>query len=109
MALQVTIPVIAKDPSAFLPYGFDLSVSPMPFGKPYLAPRETVTALTVTSDPGITVASSGIYNNAAGVPAQVVAWIGGGTIGTSYNVRFQFTTNLGNTDCRSISIQCVAR
>ncbi|MBB5414128.1 phage fiber-tail adaptor protein [Paraburkholderia atlantica] len=109
MAVQVTIPVIAKDPSAFLPYGFDLSVAAIPFGKPYLAAGETVTALTVTSDPGITVASSGIYNNAAGSPTQVVAWISGGTIGAQYAVHFQFTTSTGNQDARTLTISVVQK
>lgn len=109
MAVQVTIPVIGKDPSASLPYGFDLSVPFVPQGKPYLAPGETVTALTVTSDPGINIVSSGIYNNQVGIPSQVVAFISGGTLSNQYQVHFFFTTSLGNQDTRTLVLSLVQK
>lgn len=109
MAVQVTIPVIGKDPSALLCYGFDLSVPYTPQGKPYLAPGESVTAVTVTSDPGITIVSSGIYNNLAGFPTQIAAWVSGGTLGNQYALHFLFTTSLGNQDTRSLTLSLVQK
>jgi hypothetical protein len=109
MAVQTTIPVIEKDPSAFLAYGFDLSVPYTPQGKPYLAAGETVTSLTVTADPGIDIASSGIHSNQLGVASQVVAWIGGGTLAEQYQVHFLFTTSLGNQDTRTLTLSLVQK
>lgn len=109
MAAQVTIPTILKDVSAFLCYGFDLSTPYTPQGRPYLAPGETVTALTVTSDAGITVVSSGIHNNLAGIPSQIAAWISGGALGNVYQVHFFFTTSLGNQDTRTLTLSLVQK
>jgi hypothetical protein len=109
MAAQVTPPTVFKDPSAFLAYGFDLSVPYTPQGKPYLAAGETVTALSVTSDPGITVVSSGIFNNPAGIPTQVAAWISGGALGNQYQVHFLFTTSQGNQDSRTLTLSMVQK
>lgn len=106
-----TIPSIDKDPSATLGYGFDLSAvsNNRPNGQPYLAPGETVTGLTVTSDAGVTVVSSGIYGNAQGVAAVLVASISGGTLGKQYQVHFCFTTSLGNVDTRTLSLNLVQK
>lgn len=110
MAYPPIIPVIIKDPSADLDYGLDLSPSPVSLKTPYLSPGDYVTALTVTADAGLTVGSSSITANASGVPAsQIVAWLSGGVIGTTYNVRFLFTTFQGRTDTRSIQVCVVQR
>jgi hypothetical protein len=108
MALASTqIPAVDKDPMALKDYGFDLSLPTRPFGTAWLAPGETLSSLTVTADAGITVASSSIGNNAAGLPTVAIAWISGGTIGSTYYVRFTFTTNQGRTDTRSILFRVV--
>ncbi|MDB5985152.1 MAG: hypothetical protein JWR16_205 [Nevskia sp.] len=110
MAYPVTIPGINKDPSADLDYGFDLSPSPQQLMVPWLAAGELVTSLTVTADTGLTVLSSSINTNSSNVPASLlVAWISGGVIGSTYNVKFMFATNQGRTDTRSMQITCVQR
>jgi hypothetical protein len=102
--------IFPKDPSAVLDYGIDLSPVPTLLEKPWLAPGEIVTALTVTPDEGITVESSSINTNAGGiVDALLIAWVSGGVIGTTYNVHFEFTTSLGRTDTRTIQLQCMQR
>lgn len=106
---MATIPNIAKDPSALLAYGFDLSAPFTPQGKPYLGPGETVTALTVSNDPGINIVSSGIHNNPAGLASQIVAWVSGGTLGNTYQIHFLFTTSLGNQDCRTLALSLVQK
>jgi hypothetical protein len=103
---------VTKDPLASLDFGFDLSPAPTQLAQPWLAPGEQVTSLTVTADPGLTVSSSSISANSNGIAgALLVAWLSGGTAGTTYNVRYQFTTNSTppRTDCRSLSVQCVSR
>jgi hypothetical protein len=110
MPFSPPIPVINKSPSALLDYGFDLSArDPSSGSGPWLQPGETITALTVTADAGVTVASSGIYPNASGVQSQVVAWVSGGTIGTEYNVYFLFTSSAGRQDTRTLTLNVVQR
>ncbi|CAB3784199.1 hypothetical protein [Pararobbsia alpina] len=110
MAYPVNIPVIPKDPSADLDYGFDLSPSATQLIKPWLAVGEQVTNLVVTADDGISVLNSSINANSNGVPASLlVAWLSGGTLGATYNVHFEFTTNQGRTDTRSMQIVCQQR
>jgi hypothetical protein len=99
-----------KDPSATLDFGFDLSALTTALSHPWLAPGEAVIDLTVTADAGLTVTGSSINTNASGVPgALLLAWISGGVAGNTYAVHFEFTTNQGRTDCRSLSIQCISR
>jgi hypothetical protein len=99
-----------KDPSATLDYGFDLAAVTPNFSKPWLAPDETVIDLTVTADAGLTVAGSSINTNSSSVPgALLLAWISGGVAGNTYAVHFNFTTNQGRTDCRSMQIQVQSR
>lgn len=112
MAYPSTPPTMQKDPSAILDFGFDLGAPQTPQYQPWLAPGEQVVSLTVTADAGLTVNSSTISANASGVVgALLLAWLSGGTAGTRYNVRFQFTTNSSppRTDSRSIQIQCATR
>lgn len=106
-----TPPQIYKDPNATLDYGFDLSPSPSPIQPvPWLESGETVTSLTVTPDSGITVDSSAVIANSSGTPASLlVAWISGGSLGTVYNVKFEFTTSLGRTDNRTMQISVIQR
>jgi hypothetical protein len=104
--------VLKKDPNAVLDFGFDLSPVATQLSAPWLAYGEQVTSLTVTADPGLTVNSSSINTNASGVVgALLIAWLSGGVDGTTYNVKFQFTTNSTppRTDSRSLQIQCVSR
>jgi hypothetical protein len=110
MAFPVTIPVIYKDPSADLDFGFDLSPSPTQLIKPWLAPGETVTSLTVTADTGLVVNNFSINTNSTNVPtALLLAWLSGGVVGNLYLVHFLFTTSEGRTDTRSMQISVVAR
>jgi hypothetical protein len=109
MSIRPPVPVVTKDPSAFLPYGFDLSVPYTPQGKPYLSSGEFVTDLAVTAEDGIDVASSGIYPNQSGVMSQLIAFISGGTLNTQYQVRYVFTTNLGNQDARTLIVSVVQK
>lgn len=109
---QAQVPTIIKDPLSDLDYGFDLSVPNTQVKAPWLQPGEEVVDLTVTAATGITVNSSGISANAAGVPGSLlIAWLSGGTAGTDYNVQFLFTTNSSppRTDVRSLTIQCIDR
>jgi hypothetical protein len=111
MPYPSSTPTLLKDPSATLDYGIDLaSSSSWPPGGPWLAAGETVTELTVTADPGLTVNSQSINTNSNGVAgALLVGWISGGVAGNSYYLHFTFTTSAGRTDTRSILIQCTTR
>lgn len=103
---------ITKDPGATLDFGFDLSPVPTQLAAPWLAPGEQVVSLTVTPDSGLTLQSSSIGTNASGVAgALLIAWLSGGVAGTSYNVKFAFTTNSTppRTDCRSLSVVVQSR
>ena len=107
MAATVTIPIVDKDPTAIKDYGFDLSLPVRQFESAYLAQGEAIATLTMSADPGINVVSSSIGNNAAGLATVITAWVSGGTIGSSYYVRFTFTTNQGRTDTRAILFRVV--
>jgi hypothetical protein len=110
MAVPVITPTIEKRAAAVLDYGFDLSSQPNQIYQPWLAPGEQVVSLTVSADSGLTVSSSSISTNASGVAgALLIAWLSGGVAGTSYAVRYQFTTNSTppRTDVRTLQIQCV--
>lgn len=110
MIYTPNIPLFPKDPSAALDFGFDLSPPAASLLTPWLAVGEQVTSLTVTPDAGLNVLQQNISANASGVAAaQVTAWLSGGVAGTTYNVRYQFTTNLGRTDSRSLQIQVAQR
>lgn len=104
------IPTQFKDPSAVLDFALDLAPVPSINTTPWLAQGETVTSLAVTADAGLTVNSSTIAANSAGVAASLlVAWLAGGTANTTYNVRFQFTTSQGRTDCRAMPVKVLQR
>lgn len=105
-----TIAMQYKDPSAVLDFALDLAPAPSINTAPWLAQGEMVTSLTVTADAGLTVNSSSIATNSAGVAASLlVAWLAGGTAGATYTVRFQFTTSQGRTDCRAMPVKVVQR
>lgn len=80
-----------KDPNATLDWSFDWSR--------WLADAETITAQTVTADPGLTVNST---SQSAGV---VTTWLSGGTAGDDYRVTCQITTSDGRIDDRTITIR----
>jgi hypothetical protein len=103
MAYPPQIPLLYKDPSATLDFGFDLA-SVNKLIPPWLAPGEIVTSVTVTADTGITAAAGTIGPNSAGIAGSLLlSMISGNTLGT-YLVHFLFTTNQGRTDTRSIQI-----
>lgn len=98
-----------KDPTAVLDFALDLAPSGLNVS-PWLATGEAVTSLTVTPDAGLTVNSSMIAANSSGVAASLlVAWLAGGTVGNTYNVRFTFTTNQGRTDSRTMPVRVIDR
>jgi len=112
MAFPVTTPTLVKSVAGVLDFGFDLSPIPSQLAVPWLAPGEQVVSLTVSADPGLTVQSSSIGTNASGVAgALLIAWLSGGTVGTTYNVSYTFTTNSTppRTDVRSMQIQVQSR
>jgi hypothetical protein len=104
------IPTQYKDPGAILDFALDLAPAAGINVTPYLAAGETVTDLSVTADTGITVNSYAIAANSLGISASLlVAWLSGGTAGTTFNVRFTFSTSLGRTDVRTLPVQVIAR
>jgi len=94
-----------KDPEAVLDYAFNwadwLDTS--------TTPNESIIAHTVTVPSGLTLDSSAVANgvNTAGVTitnSLVIAWISGGTVGTTYRVECLITTSAGRKDERSLWI-----
>lgn len=87
---------ILKDPQAVLDYIFDWAA--------WLTDiSDTLATHVVTPDAGITLDSSSI------VGSTVVAWLSGGTAGTTYRVACKITTTGGRTDERSIFIKVKER
>lgn len=87
---------IVKDPQAVLDYTFNWTA--------WLDDiTDALASHLVTADAGITVDSSSI------VGKTVVAWISGGTVGTTYRVACKVTTSGGRTDERSIFIKVKER
>ena len=83
---------ITKDPDAVLDYIFDWEdwiddVS------------DTLADHTMVPESGITVDSSSI------VSKTVVAWVSGGTVGTTYRLTCRIVTAAGRTDDRSIFLK----
>lgn len=88
--------IIVKDPQAKLDYVFDWTL--------WLADiADTIVSQVITVDAGITLFSSGV------VGATVVAFISGGTVGTTYRASCKITTTAGRIDERSIFIKIVER
>jgi hypothetical protein len=107
MANPPQFPLLYKDPSATLDFGFDLA-APRP-STVWLATNEVVTSVTVTADTGITAGAGTISANSSGVAGSLLlSMISGGAVGVTYLVHFLFSTNQGRTDTRSIQI-CVAQ
>ena len=104
--MSLTLQNPLKDPSAVLDYVFDWTE--------WLAAAETITSHTVTVPSGLTLDSSMVsdFVIAAEVPEDevtipnslVIAWISGGTAGTTYRVECLITTSAGRTDERSLWI-----
>lgn len=86
-------PVLIKDPSAELDYGFDWSA------RSWLDAGETISAAVWTIPAGLTLITSQI------VGSKTVAWIGGGTAGTDYTIACRITTSAGRTDERSMTLR----
>lgn len=98
------------DPSDVLQWGFDLSPYPTPKTKPWLQADELVTALVMSSDAGVTVADETWGPNDTGVPgSRILAWVSGMALGTTAEVHYTYTTNLGRTTTRTIRFQCVSK
>ena len=83
-----------KDPDAVLDYQFDWSS--------WLATDETIASTDVTVT-GVTLDSS------PNDDTSVVAWVSGGTAGTTATVSCEITTSANRTDERTISLHVVER
>lgn len=68
-----------KDPDATLDYQLDWS--------DWLATGVSITALSVTSDNGVTVETSSF------TATTTTAWLSGGTLGAKANITFRITTD----------------
>lgn len=93
-----------KDPADVVDYVFDFA----PFTNDrqdafsdFLGAGETITAATVTADPGVTVDSSGI----TGSSTAVTVWLSGGTHGADYVVACTVTTSAGRTKRRRLGVR----
>lgn len=87
---------ITKDPDAVLDYIFDWSA--------WLAEiTDTIATNSIIVETGITCDSDSIVDD------TVVAWISGGTAGTTYRVTCRIVTAGGRTDDRSIFIKIAER
>jgi hypothetical protein len=84
-----------KDPSARLEWLFDWS--------DWLQDGETIVTSSVTADSGITVDTVSHGDSSA------VAWLSGGTAGTSYRVTNHITTSETRADERSINVRVMDR
>ena len=87
-----------KDPAAVLDYAFDWGTTADGHDRPWLNEDETITAHTVTVDPGLTKGATSVDGG------RVTVWLSGGTTGTNYKVTCAVTTNQGRTDERTIRI-----
>ena len=90
----MAVSTFVKDPDAVLDYEFDWSQ--------WLAVGETIASKTVTVT-GVTLDSS------PNDDTSVVAWVSGGTVGTSATVACEITTSAGRTDERSIKLRIAER
>lgn len=84
-----------KDPEAILDYIFDWS--------DWLATGEIITSATITVPTGLTKASQ------TTTTTEVIAWISGGVVTTTYRVECKITTNSNRTDVRAINIRVADR
>jgi len=92
----ITLPAITKDPDAVLDYTFDWAA--------WLTDiSDTLASHTVEVPAGITLDSSSISGT------KVIAWISGGTAGTSYQITCRIVTTGGRTDDRSVFITIAER
>ena len=101
--MAIKIKAFTKDPAAVLDYAWDWNAETngnSTTSGDWLASGETITSHSVTSEPGLTVDSSG---ESAGI---VTAWLSGGTAGEDYLVTCQVVTDGGRTDERDIKIEC---
>ena len=98
--------VLEKDPEAVLDYPLDLAAATNGTGaEDWLESGETVSAHTVTVPSGLTLDSSNVTNSGT----TIVAWISGGTAGSSYDVNYEWTTTGGRTDQRTRTIDVIQR
>lgn len=87
-----------KDPADVLDYSFDWSQ--------WLQSGETVTGVTVTAAPGLTVNSSSFTDTSS------TAWLSGGVAGatgTPYTVSHEITTNQARTKKLTMTIRLLPK
>ena len=95
-----------KDDDAVLDWKFDWKSESNGRGfEDWLDTSETISSHTITAETGITVDSSEL----ADTNTSVIAWLSGGTAGTTYDVSCEIVTSAGRTDERTITISVVER
>ena len=95
-----------KDPNAVLDYKFDWATATNGNGfTDYLETGETIASHTITAETGLTLDSDA----AADTDTSVIAWVSGGTAGTTYTLACRIVTSLGRTDERTIDIKVEQR
>ena len=95
-----------KDPDAVLDFKFDWATSTNGRGfTDWLDTGETIQSYTITAEAGITLDSDVAVDS----NTSVVAWLSGGTAGTTYDVACKIVTTAGRTDERTMSIVVAER
>ena len=98
--------IFKKDPDAVLDFKFDWATSTNGHGfTDWLDTGETIQSHVITAEAGITLDS----DVAADANTSVVAWLSGGTAGTTYDVACKIVTTDGRTDERTMSIVVAER
>jgi hypothetical protein len=67
----------------------------------FLAIGENILTAVVTTTPDDITVGMPIINN-----TQVTAWLGGGTLGTSYFVTYVISTDQGRNETRDVILNC---
>jgi hypothetical protein len=100
-----------KDPDAILDYKWDFAPTTNASDTTkadYLESGETIASTTVTAEAGLTVGTATPVATADS-DTSVVAWLEGGTAGTTYAVTCQIVTSAGRTDERTIYVEVTER
>ncbi len=100
MAGYANIPVKIKDPSAVLDYLFGWGPDPRSSRPAWLEDTESITTHTITVPDGITLEQSEITPDGK----DVLVWLSGGTVGTTYPVECHVVTSMSRTDTRRMNI-----
>lgn len=93
MSAIIPIYIPGKNPSDVSDYSYDFVN--------FLARGEHILTAVVTASPsGLTIGSASILKSV------VTTWVGGGTLGTSYELFFAITTDRSRTETRAAILNC---